>query len=436
MTVTKIVRRSVLKGILDELRGKGKRIVFTNGCFDILHIGHLRYLQEAKALGDYLVVGVNTDESVRQLKGPDRPLVPQFERAEILSGLECVDYVTLFSETTPVALIGELKPDIHVKGGDYTADELPEAEIVKSYGGEVRILQEVEGKSTTSLVNRVMECDPRKPSPPTPLPSERERGGATPLSLSEGRGVGGEGFRRTAIGIIPARLAATRLPNKPLLDIAGKPMIQWVYEHAREASLLTDVLVATPDEEIFEAVESFGGKAIMTSEAHRSGTDRLAEAVQFEGCPDAEVIINIQGDEPLLDPAAIDLLAEAILADPAIPMASLMCPLPEDEENDPSVVKVVTDLQGFALYFSRAGIPYPRHPAQAWKHIGLYAYTREFLLTFPALAPTPLEQAESLEQLRALENGYRIRMVETDFAPTSVDTPDDLERVRRILEQT
>lgn len=236
-----------------------------------------------------------------------------------------------------------------------------------------------------------------------------------------------------AIGIIPARLAATRLPNKPLLDIAGKPMIQWVYEHAREARLLADVVVATPDEDIFRAVESFGGTAVMTSIEHRSGTDRLAEAVQSPECSGAHVIVNIQGDEPLLDPAAIDMLAEAILADPETPMASLMCPLSPDEEDEPSVVKVVTDLRGFALYFSRARIPYPRNPGVSWKHIGLYAYTREFLLTFPTLAPTPLEQAESLEQLRALENGYRIRMVQTDFTPTSVDTPEDLEKVRRIL---
>ncbi len=238
---------------------------------------------------------------------------------------------------------------------------------------------------------------------------------------------------RRAIGIIPARLAATRLPNKPLLDIAGKPMIQWVYEHACEARTLADVLVATPDEEIYRAVESFGGKAVMTSVEHRSGTDRLAEAAKSPVCPEADVIVNIQGDEPLLDPAAIDLLAEAILADPAIPMASLMCALSPHEEDEPAVVKVVTDLRGFALYFSRARIPYPRHPAPAWKHIGLYAYTREFLLTFPTLPPTPLEQAESLEQLRALENGYRIRMVATDFTPTSVDTPEDLEKVRGIL---
>ncbi|MBP6962867.1 MAG: 3-deoxy-manno-octulosonate cytidylyltransferase [Armatimonadetes bacterium] len=412
MTITKIVRRSVLKGLLDEMRGQGKRIVFTNGCFDILHVGHLRYLQEARSLGDCLVVGVNTDESVRQIKGPDRPLVSEFDRAELLTGLKCVDYVTLFCEETPCSLIDELRPDIHAKGGDYRADDLPEAEIVKSYGGEVRILPEVEGKSTTNLVKRMHSAMPGREGQCRP-------------------DVAG----RAAVGIIPARLAATRLPNKPLLDIAGKPMIQWVYEHASEARSLTEVLVATPDEEIFRAVEAFGGKAVITSAEHLSGTDRLAEAAQSPACPDADVIVNIQGDEPLLDPAAIDLLAEAILADPTVPMASLMCPLQNDEADDPAVVKVVTDPRGFALYFSRARIPYPRQPAESWKHIGVYAYTRDFLLEFPMLCPTPLEQAESLEQLRALENGYPIRMVATDFAPTSVDTPDDLEKVRAALEQ-
>lgn len=411
MTATKIVRRSVLRAILDEMKSEGRRVVFTNGCFDILHVGHLRYLEEAKSLGDCLVVGLNTDESVRGLKGPDRPFVPEFERAEMLAGLECVDYVTLFSEPTPIALIGEIKPDIHVKGGDYRAEDLPETEVVRSYGGEVSVLVEVEGKSTTNIVARILEGK----APSRPKRSQTSS--------------------RTAIGVIPARLAATRLPNKPLLDIAGKPMIQWVYEHARESRLLSDVLVATPDQAICDAVESFGGTAVTTSSEHRSGTDRLAEAVQWAGCPPADVIVNIQGDEPLLDPVAIDLLAEAMIADPAIPMASLMCPLLPDEEDEPSVVKVVTDLNGFALYFSRARIPYQRSPAGAWKHIGLYAYTRDFLLTFPALPPAPLETAESLEQLRALENGYRIRMVETDFTPTSVDTPEDLEKVRCILEK-
>ena len=400
---TKIVRRSVLKGILDELRQAGKTIVFTNGCFDILHIGHLRYLEEAKALGDCLVVGLNTDESVRQLKGPDRPFVSEFERTEMLAGFQCVNYVVLFSEVTAINLIRELRPNIYVKGGDYTAlDQIPETETVQSVGAEIVIVPKVEGKSTTRLISQV-----------------RTLGRSGPATGK-------------VIAIIPARLAATRLPNKPLLDIAGKPMIQWVYERAKGVTLLDDVLVATPDEEIFECVESFGGKAVMTSPAHRSGTDRLAEAAENL---DADLILNIQGDEPLLDPGSIEALAEKMMRLPDAPMGSLMCRLEAEEEDNPAVVKVVTDKEGFALYFSRARIPYPRdrEAAEARKHIGIYAYRRDFLLAFPNMEPTPLERAESLEQLRALENGYKIMMVETDFSPTSVDTPEDLERVRKTL---
>ncbi|MDI6827006.1 MAG: 3-deoxy-manno-octulosonate cytidylyltransferase [Armatimonadota bacterium] len=405
---TKIVRRSVLKDIVGELRLAGKTIVFTNGCFDILHIGHVRYLRMAKALGDCLIVGINTDDSVRQIKGPERPLVPELERAEVLAALEFVDYVSLFSELTPVKLILELKPDIHVKGGDYTIDKLPEADAVRSYGGRIVILPLVEGKSTSRLI---AEVQARK---------------QTEQTLNK------YALQRT-VGIIPSRLAATRLPNKPLLDIAGKPMIRWVYEKASRAHLINDIVVATPDEEIKQCVESFGGKAIMTSETHRSGTDRVAEAAKDI---DADIIVNIQGDEPLLDPSAVDSLVRVMLEDSTIPMASLMCPLsaPEEAEN-PAVVKVVTDQQGFALYFSRSGIPYPRHPeySAVRKHIGIYAYRRDFLFTFASLDPTPLEKTESLEQLRALEHGYKIKMVETSFSPTSVDTLEDLEVVRRLI---
>lgn len=403
---TKIVRRSVLRTILDGLRQNGKQIVFTNGCFDILHIGHLRYLQESRALGDVLVIGLNTDDSVRHLKGPERPFVSEFERAEMLAGLACVDYVALFEEPTAIKLIEELRPEIYVKGGDYTSlDQIPEANTVRSYGGEIAIIPEIEGKSTSSLVSQVRTLTKEQRS--------------------------SEGCR--CVGIIPARLAATRLPNKPLLDIAGKPMIQWVYERAQAASLLCEVMVATPDEEIAQAVEAFGGKAVMTSPAHRSGTDRLAEVARVL---DADVIVNIQGDEPLLDPQAIDLLARTMIESPDVPMASMMCPISgEHEESDPAVVKVVTDRQGFALYFSRARIPFPRDPdsAQVRKHIGIYAYRCDFLIAYSGMEPTPLERAESLEQLRALENGYKIKMVETDASPTSVDTPEDLDRVRMIL---
>lgn len=234
-------------------------------------------------------------------------------------------------------------------------------------------------------------------------------------------------------GIIPARLAAERLPDKPLLDIAGKPMIQWVWERARQAACLDDLLVATPDEAIRRAVEGFGGRAVMTSPRHRSGTDRLAEAA---ASLDAEIIVNIQGDEPLIEPQVIEQAVAPLLADPALPMSSLMCICPESELNAPSTVKVVHDRQNNALYFSRARIPFQRGETAAipvMQHVGLYAYRREFLLAFAALPPTPLEQTESLEQLRALEHGYTIRMVRIEKAPLSVDTPEDLAGVRAIF---
>lgn len=404
----KIVKRSDLKTILNEKRKHGQVIVFTNGCFDILHIGHLRYLQEARAIGDCLVVGVNSDNSVRQLKGADRPFIPELERAEMLAGFGCVDYVTIFDEPTAISLITELEPDIYVKGGDYTSlHQIPEAQTVSTYGGKIVIVPEIKGKSTSLLVSQVRE-----------LSEHGDR-----MTTTEAK----------VVGIIPARLAATRLPNKPLLDIAGKPMIQWVYEHASRSRLLRQLIVATPDEEVRQCVESFGGEAIMTSSEHRSGTDRLAEAARYL---DADLVVNIQGDEPILESEAIDTLVQAMLNSPDIPMGSLMCPLnSKQEEDNPSVVKVVTDCQGFALYFSRARIPYPRcaEAAQVWKHIGIYAYRRDFLIKFAGLEPTPLEKAESLEQLRALENGYRIKMVETCFSPISVDTPEDLDCVRRLL---
>lgn len=240
---------------------------------------------------------------------------------------------------------------------------------------------------------------------------------------------------KSVVAILPARLAATRLPNKPLADLNGKTMIQRVYERASAATRVSAVLVATPDDAIADAVRAFGGNVVMTSPDHRTGTDRIAEAAAT--LPDsAEIIVNVQGDEPLLDPATIDAVAEPLLADATLSMASLCCPLPEGREDDPNVVKVVRAANGDALYFSRSPLPYRRAPDAPYRplqHVGLYAYRRDFLMRFPTLPPTPLERVESLEQLRALENGVRIRMIETDRAPESVDTPDDLERVRHIL---
>lgn len=236
----------------------------------------------------------------------------------------------------------------------------------------------------------------------------------------------------SVIGIIPARLAATRLPNKPLLDIAGKPMIQWVWERASEARSLTDLLIATPDIEIAQAAESFGAKAMITSHEHRSGTDRLAEVARRT---QGDLYVNIQGDEPLLNPTAVDAAVEPILKDPTLPMSSIYCLAQPHEYDLPSAVKVVLDVQGNALYFSRSRIPHPRELTEQplYKHIGLYVFQRELLLQFANWQPTPLERTEGLEQLRVLEHGYKIRMAPVAESSIAVDTEEDLNRVRAIL---
>jgi 3-deoxy-manno-octulosonate cytidylyltransferase (CMP-KDO synthetase) len=235
--------------------------------------------------------------------------------------------------------------------------------------------------------------------------------------------------------IIPARLAATRLPDKPLADIRGKPMIQHVWERASLARGIDAVFVATPDERIIEAVKNFGGEAILTRADHETGTDRLAEAVATlpEG---VEVIVNVQGDEPRIDPKTIEAVAAPLLADSGLAMASACCPLPPERLADPNAVKVVLAVNGDALYFSRAPIPFVRDASAGVVprlHVGLYAYRRTFLEKFPTLPRTPLERAESLEQLRAIESGYRIRMISIERAPSAVDTPEDLERVRTLF---
>ena len=216
--------------------------------------------------------------------------------------------------------------------------------------------------------------------------------------------------------VIPARYASTRLPGKPLSMIAGKPMIQHVYERACQAQLPNEVVVATDNELVEKAVLNFGGKAVMTSPDHPSGTDRLAEVALMY--PDVDVIVNVQGDEPMIPPEVIDRLAEAFNSDADLNMATMKVVMDEEDYENPAAVKVVTDQQGYALYFSRSLMPYPRNKPEGFKvfkHVGIYAYRRNFLLKYAALAPTPLEKAESLEQLRALENGYKIKVLESDF---------------------
>lgn len=239
-----------------------------------------------------------------------------------------------------------------------------------------------------------------------------------------------------AIGVIPARYASSRLPGKPLADIAGKTMIERVYRRALAATSLSAVYVATDDQRIFDAVQAFGGHAVMTRADHRSGTDRIAESVQDL---DVDVVVNVQGDEPLLDPSEIDAVVAPFHGRPDLAMTTLAVPIADPRDiADPSVVKVVTDVRGDALYFSRLPIPYYRsgEAGERLKHIGLYAYRKDFLLTYAALPPAPLEQLEQLEQLRVLENGYRIHVVLTHQDAVSVDTPEDLERVRGLIQLT
>ena len=248
------------------------------------------------------------------------------------------------------------------------------------------------------------------------------------------------------VAMIPARFGSTRLPGKPLSDINGKPMIQHVHERVRRARRPDRVLVATDDERIAAVVRGFGGEVVMTSPDHATGTDRLAEAARGT---DAEIVINVQGDEPLVDPDGIDAAVEAVARDPGLDISTLSLPLRDLEEMlSPSVVKVVSDARGLALYFSRSPIPLVREGASdfraaaaaavarglARKHVGLYVYRRSSLLRFAALPPSPLEMAEGLEQLRALENGMRIRVVEREGAAgPAVDTAEDLERVRALI---
>ena len=232
--------------------------------------------------------------------------------------------------------------------------------------------------------------------------------------------------------VIPARYASTRLPGKPLKDIAGKPMVVRVYERASQAGLVNETLVATDDERIKAAVEAAGGKAMLTRADHATGTDRLAEVA--EAYPDVDLIVNVQGDEPLIDPGLIDDLAGLFEGEPELAMATVKTEIEDEaEQKNPNNVKVVCDKAGYALYFSRSLMPYLRKGGcPVYKHIGIYAYRRDFLLHYAKMEPTPLEQAESLEQLRALENGYRIKVVETKAKFVGVDTVEDLERVNEI----
>ena len=247
------------------------------------------------------------------------------------------------------------------------------------------------------------------------------------------------------IAIIPARFGSTRFPGKALADLAGKPMIQHVYERTCAATLVSRAIVATDDKRIAAAVQQMGGEAIMTSTAHETGTDRLAEVARNL---DADLIVNVQGDEPLIEPTMIDQAIEPFLNEPDLRMGTLKSRIRNLHDFlSPNVVKVVTDRSGYALYFSRSPLPFFRdkwHDLKneafetgrllCFKHVGLYVYRRDFLLQFAAMPPTFLELSEKLEQLRALEHGEKIRVVETSFESLGVDTPEDLVKARELLQ--
>jgi 3-deoxy-manno-octulosonate cytidylyltransferase (CMP-KDO synthetase) len=243
------------------------------------------------------------------------------------------------------------------------------------------------------------------------------------------------GVRTRILGVIPARFASSRFPGKALASLAGRPMIEHVWERASHSRYLTDLLIATDDERIASVARRFGARVRMTSPNHPTGTDRLAEVASAE---EAALYVNIQGDEPLINPDAIDAAILPLHADADIAMGTLRKKIDFDDEiNNPNVVKVVTNLVGDAIYFSRSPIPFERDGREGlpiyYKHIGLYVYRRDLLLGYPDLLVGPLEQAERLEQLRALENGYRIRVVDTEYESLGVDTPEDLERVNQIF---
>jgi 3-deoxy-manno-octulosonate cytidylyltransferase (CMP-KDO synthetase) len=249
------------------------------------------------------------------------------------------------------------------------------------------------------------------------------------------------------VALIPARYGSTRFPGKALVDIKGRPMIQWVYERTKRSKLVDRVIVATDDERILSAVHSFGGEAMMTSSHHGTGTDRIAEVAKSLDCG---IVVNVQGDEPLIQAAMIDEAIAPLVHDASIPMGTLCRRIEDrDEAFDPNVVKVVFDNNNFALYFSRAPIPWDRDSwslnglskdislaGPLYKHIGIYVYRRDFLLNYSRIPQTTLEAVEKLEQLRALEHGFKIKIVVTEHDSFGVDIPDDLGKILTRIEES
>jgi 3-deoxy-manno-octulosonate cytidylyltransferase (CMP-KDO synthetase) len=246
-----------------------------------------------------------------------------------------------------------------------------------------------------------------------------------------------KGFSMKVVAVIPSRYSSTRFEGKPLALIAGKPMIHWVYERATQASKVSEVVVATDDARIVQAVRAFGGRVVMTSAAHRSGTDRVAEVAQQMGLHSDDIAINIQGDQPLVHPACFDAVVEPLLQEPELPMSTLAFSIVDrGEYTNPKDCKVVMDQQGYALYFSRATIPMARDGGEdfpVYKHLGVYAYRIRFLESFATLPSGQLEQIEKLEQLRALEYGYAIKVIVSPYDSPEVDLPEDIMRIESLI---
>lgn len=404
----KIFNRKNIADFCNSQRAAGRKLIFTNGCFDLLHVGHVDLLERAKALGDVLIVGLNADASVRRLKGDSRPVNNQSARAKVLSALQAVDAVVVFEEDTPVDILEIIRPDIHVKGGDYEADNLPEAETVRRHGGEVVILPLVDGFSTTKLLAKST-------------------------------------FTKSTL-VIPARYGSTRFPGKPLAILNGEAVIVHTVRAGLKTQIQRPLLVATDNDEIASVIKSTFDEAdaivVMTDSDCKTGTERVAQAVQRHfGDTELEklLVLNVQGDEPFVNPDHLDALLAAMQAQPDCRMGTLAAPLNAEAVDDPNCVKLVTSLQNKALYFSRHGIPYQREADakstfERLRHIGVYAYRGDWLVKMATLPPAPLEEMEMLEQLRALENGVAIHVTRVEnVVPIAIDTPHDLERAELYL---
>lgn len=449
----KILERAALSVLCDQKRTRGERIVFTNGCFDVLHAGHVELLHAARRHGDFLVVGLNSDASVKRLKGASRPVNEQAARAQVLAAMQDVGAVCIFEDDTPVALLEAVCPHVHVKGGDYRPDDLPEAAAVRALGGEIIIVPLRAELSTTRTLEKLRagasdistkngaDANQQKTTASTADASTADAStavssAATSCQANEAR----------CVLVIPARFGSTRFPGKPLQLLGGRPVIEHVVRAALRSEAEQPVLVATDDARIANAIaENFApgqAQAVMTRSDWSTGTERIAEAIETRFADLLEkgerlIVVNVQGDEPFIEPRHIDLLIAAMRDDPALPMATLATPLREPaQHDDPNVVKAVLDQNGDALYFSRLPIPFARDGAAAsegqpprLRHLGIYAYSAQWLLKMARLPPSPLEEIEKLEQLRALENDVRIKVVLVEnVVNIAIDTPHDLQQ--------